>query len=84
MPNSGVEKAELKIVYDSKKDSVQDLIDFLDEIEYDNGYGGQELFGRILTNKNSWLERGEYDGSEWWEYRTIPTKEDVLSVKYSD
>ena len=74
----------MSLVFDSEKDSIEILISFLDKIEYDNGFGGQELFGIILTNKNSLLERGEYDGSEWWEYITIPTKEDVLSAKYSD
>lgn len=73
----------MSLVFDSEKDSIEILISFLDKIEYDDGFGGQELFGRILTNKNSWLERGEYDGSEWWDYRTIPTKEQILAVKYS-
>ena len=73
----------MSLLFDSEKDSIEILISFLDKIEYDDGFGGQELFGMILTNKNSWLERGEYDGSEWWEYRTIPTKEQILAVKYS-
>lgn len=73
----------MSLLFDSEKDSIEILISFLDKIEYDDGFGGQELFGRILTNKNSWLERGEYDGSEWWDYRTIPTKEQILAVKYS-
>lgn len=43
------------------------------DFEYDSGYGGQELFGTVwLTKENTWLERGEYDGSEWWEYRECP------------
>ena len=73
----------MSLVFDSEKETVEVLISFLDKIEYYNGFGGQELFGRILTNKNSWLERGEYDGSELWEYRTIPSKEGILSVKYN-
>ena len=41
--------------------------------EYDAGYGGQELHGMIwLKEENTWMERGEYDGSEWWEYRKCP------------
>lgn len=72
-------KTKRKLVYDSENDSIEVLTNFLNEIEYDNDYGCQELFGMILTNKNSWLERGEYDGSEWWEYRTIPLKEQVLN-----
>ena len=53
----------------------EDLALFLEEInvEYDNGYGGQELYGIIwYTDGKTWSERGEYDGSEWWEFREVP------------
>lgn len=40
--------------------------------EYDNGYGGQELYGTIWYDDGSWSERGEYDGSEWWEHKKCP------------
>ena len=47
--------------------------------EYDAGYGGQELYGTVwLMEDNTWLERGEYDGSEWWEYRKCPKVIDEL------
>lgn len=41
---------------------------FLNELDfnYDAGYGGQELFGTVWFTDGTWLERGEYDGSEWW------------------
>ncbi len=47
---------------------------FLKELdfEYNNGYGSQELSGLVWFNDNSWLERGEYDGSEWWAYKEYP------------
>ncbi len=47
---------------------------FLKEIdqEYDSGYGGQELFGTIWYTDGTWSTRGEYDGSEWWEYNECP------------
>jgi len=42
--------------------------------EYDAGYGGQELYGTVwLMKSNTWLSRGEYDGSEWWEYNECPS-----------
>lgn len=42
---------------------------------YDNGYGGQEVdFSLVVVGKDWWLERAEYDGSEWWEYKTMPEK----------
>lgn len=40
---------------------------------YDNGYGGPEVAGDLLiVGQNWWLERHEYDGSEWWEYKELP------------
>lgn len=40
--------------------------------EYDNGYGGQELFGFIWYEDGTWSDRGEYDGAEWWQYQACP------------
>jgi hypothetical protein len=42
-------------------------------IEYDGGFGRQELFGYIWYTDGSWSERGEYDGSEWWEHKERPS-----------
>jgi len=39
---------------------------------YDSGYGSQELGGIIWFENGDWAERGEYDGSEWWEYKRRP------------
>jgi hypothetical protein len=49
---------------------ILDLLDF----KYDNGYGGQEIGGFIVFKDKTWLERREYDGSEWWEYFSTPEK----------
>jgi len=46
--------------------------------DYDDGYGGQEVFGTIWYKDGTWSERGEYDGSEWWEYKVVPTIPDNL------
>ena len=41
--------------------------------EYDDGYGGQEVPNIcIIFRDKSWLSRGEYDGSEWWDYNHTP------------
>ena len=42
------------------------------DFEYDSGYGGQKLYGTIWYDDGTWSERGEYDGSEWWEYKQCP------------
>ena len=45
------------------------------EIEYDSGYGSSEVATDLLVvGKDFWLERHEYDGSEWWEYKQMPIK----------
>lgn len=54
------------------------FLNSLASINYDNGYGGQELFGTIVFKDGTWLERGEYDGSEWWEHRKLPTEESLF------
>ena len=57
-----------------------DLKAFLDSLnfQYDAGYGGQELFGIIWYEDNTWSARGEYDGSEWWEHHQVPEIPEVL------
>lgn len=45
------------------------LLDF----DYDNGFGEQCLDGKVWLANGDWLEREEYDGSEWWELKTSPT-----------
>ena len=44
-------------------------------VQYDSGYGGAEIDCELVVVGNDWwLERQEYDGSEWWEFKTIPIK----------
>src|SRR3972149_4509217 len=43
--------------------------------EYDSGFGGTEVNDNLMiVGDNWWLERYEYDGSEWWEYKEYPRK----------
>lgn len=55
---------------------LEDVIPELD-FEYYNGFGAQYLYGYIWYTDGTWSERGEYDGSEWWEYKRRP----ALDVK---
>lgn len=54
--------------------TIEDLESFLSamEFEYDSGYGGQNLYGIIWMQDGTWLTRGEYDGSEWWDWHRLP------------
>lgn len=59
----------------------EDYNNFLTRLDfsYDSGYGGQELYGMIWYEDGTWSERGEYDGSEWWDYRAVPSIPEELS-----
>lgn len=56
-----------------------DWQEFLNELDfsYDSGYGGQELHGTVWFNSDAWMERQEYDGSEYW---TICSKPNIPSA----
>jgi hypothetical protein len=42
-------------------------------ITYDNGFGVQEIRDLLMVvGDNWWLERYEYDGSEFWIFKTYP------------
>lgn len=49
----------------------------LADFNYDAGYGGIEIAsGLVVVGNDWWLERGEYDGSEWWEFKRLPERPD--------
>jgi hypothetical protein len=56
----------------------------LADTEYDDGYGGQEVAEDLyLVGEDFWLDRGEYDGSEWWEFNRMPViPKDGKKIKY--
>lgn len=40
---------------------------------YENGYGCAEIpMDLVVVGKDWWLERYEYDGAEWWEFKRAP------------
>ena len=61
----------------AKGESKEALMSFLNSLperarEYDNSYGCQEWEGWVSFQDGTWIERSEYDGSEWWSYRSCP------------
>lgn len=47
----------------------------LADVYYDSGYGAAEIAeDLVIVGDNWWLERREYDGSEWWEFKSLPSK----------
>ena len=56
----------------NSKITIEELKTILD-VNYDNGWGIIEINMHLqLIGKDFWLERHEYDGSEWWEYKELP------------
>ncbi len=46
---------------------------------YYSGYGAQEINGTLkIIGKDWWIERHEYDGSEEWDFKSLPKR---LNVK---
>lgn len=42
---------------------------------YDNGFGGAEVAQDLkVVGDGWWLERHEYDGAEWWEFKSLPQR----------
>jgi hypothetical protein len=64
-------------------DELDVLTDVLGGVEYNNGYGSQELFGVVVFKDGTWLDRDEYDGSESWRYNETPSR-DEYSKKHGE
>lgn len=55
-----------------------EVFKYVADKEYDNGFGGEEVnLSLVVVGDSWWLERHEYDGSEWWEYKELPKKPDA-------
>lgn len=70
----------VRIVFETDYNTFDEIEGSLDEVlaqldfEYYSGFGGQELYGYIWYTDGTWSERGEYDGSEWWDHKKRPEK----------
>ena len=54
--------------------SWEDFVIFANK-NYDADYGLAEVkMSFVVAGADWWLERDVYDGSEWWEFRIMPTK----------
>ena len=55
---------------DEFKIPVEEFVERADTV-YDNCFGGQEVAKDLVVvlKDGSWLERDEYDGAEWWDFK---------------
>lgn len=54
--------------------------------KYDNGYGCAEVDQnlKIVMKNGDYFIRGEYDGSEWWEYISVENSRPTCVAKEYD
>ena len=52
---------------------IEEFIRLAEDIEYDNGFGWQDIAAdlKIVFNDNSIMVREEYDGAERWVYYSV-------------
>lgn len=65
-PNS-----KINLMHNYTPEELEEFMNMLD-FDYDDGYGMQYLDGIVWLENGTWLERGEYDGSEWWYLKSTP------------
>ena len=58
------------------------------KIDYDDGFGRAEINEALMVvGRDWWLERYEYDGAEYWEYRERmgrPLKHGKLKIRWEE
>lgn len=56
--------------YSGKKRMLIDKFLEASDFNYDNGYGASKIYTDLIVyfTDETYMTRGEYDGSEWWEY----------------
>ena len=53
----------------------------LANVEYDSGYGAPEVAEDLLiVGDGWWMERGDYDGAEWWAWKEPPKEPEETRV----
>lgn len=53
------------------------------DTEYNSDFGRPQVVQDLMiVGEDWWLERGEYNGQEWWEYRELPKEPtDIIELK---
>lgn len=64
---------------DGKYRISMDAFERIADFEYDSGFGSSKIATDLIIyfKDNSYIARGEYDGSEWWEYNVPLTYSEV-------
>jgi len=85
MAQEGKKPSDVRWVGTNDKYCSWDELKLISDFEYRVGFGAQEInFDLMIVGDDWWLERHEYDGSEWWEFKTLPKKPSVKGIAIDD
>ena len=85
LEHNGKTQEDVLWVGDTSKKTTWENFERISNFEYDSGYGGTEIERSLLIVGDTWwLERGEYDGSEWWEFKEHPSCDSSTFTKLLD
>ena len=75
LKENGKTEKDIKWIGSNEVEIPQEMFFKMADTVYDAGYGGHEVASDLMiVGDDWWLERAEYDGSEWWEFKTMPNK----------
>ena len=72
------------IMNENTEENIKQLEKWLKNYKYDSWWGWQEFFWEVVFNDDTWLERWEYDGSEWREYKKTPERPDFNKFREAE
>lgn len=76
--------ADIKFVQ-TRKGRIKNFEELAKKIDYDKGYGGQQIEpSLVIVGDDWWLERAEYDGAEWFEFKKQPIALDFVEHTTTD
>ena len=76
--------ADIKFVQ-TRKGRIENFEELAKKIDYDDGYGGQQIEpSLVIVGDDWWLERAEYDGAEWFEFKKQPIALDFVEHTTTD
>lgn len=70
--------ADIKFVQ-TYRGRIKNFEELAKQINYDDGYGGQQIEpSLVIVGDDWWLERAEYDGAGWFEFKQQPIALDFV------
>lgn len=76
--------ADIKFVQ-TYRGRIENFEELAKNIDYDDGYGCLQIEpSLVIVGDDWWLERDEYDGAEWFEFKQQPIALDFVEHTITD